>query len=100
MPDYSSDLFALQTTILTLIGPFLETILKPPKAPSPDKGPRPIQSKRSPFVFNFFKVQPTKPDETKELTLLIFFGTVRLFCNVSQSMLQNFDEKFEMCNIK
>ena len=33
-------LFFLQTTILTLLGPFLETILKPPKAPSPAKGPR------------------------------------------------------------
>ena len=48
MPNYSSDLFFLQTTILTLIGPlFLETILKPPEAKS-DQGK---QSKSSPFHF-------------------------------------------------
>ena len=71
MPDYSSDLFFLQTTILTLIGP-LFTILSQGK----------LYSKGSPLSIFTFSRKHTKPDVPKWSPLWIFFGTVRLFFEI------------------
>ena len=76
MPDYSSDLFFLQTTILTLIGP-LFTILRrapeasPPKANFTPKGP--------PFHFLLFQGNIQNRTCPKGPPFVLFFGTVRLF---------------------
>ena len=76
MPDYSSDFFFLQTTILTLIGP-LFTILR--RAPEAKSAQGKLYSKGSPLSFFTFSRKHTKPDVPKGSPLWIFFGTVRLF---------------------
>ena len=76
MPDYSSDLFFLQTTILTLIGPLFTILRRAPEAKS-------AQGKRTPKgpPFHFLLFQGNIQNRTcpKGPPLWIFFGTVRHF---------------------
>ena len=61
---------------------FLETILKPPKAPSPSKGPKQTECKGSPFQFLLFQGNLQNRTGLKSPPFDFFFGTVRLFSKI------------------
>ena len=72
MPDYSSDCFFLQTTILTLIGPLFRNNLETAWAPEAKSGQGRLSPKGPPFHFFTFSRKPTKPDVPKGFPLWIF----------------------------
>ena len=78
MPDYSSDLFFLQTTDLTLKGPLFIEATKTTEAKSG-------QQKRSPKgrPFHFLLIQGNLQSRTSlKCPPLDFFGTVPLFLKI------------------
>ena len=78
MLDYSSDLFFLQTTILTLIGPLFRNNPETTWVPEAKSGQGRLRPKGPPFHFFTFSRKPTKPDVPKGSTFGFFFGTVWL----------------------
>ena len=83
MPDYSSDCFFLQTTILTLIGPLFRNnpgTTKPSEAKSRQGK---LSPKGSSFHFSLFQGNLQNRTCLKG-PLWIFFGTVQLFSKTPQ----------------
>ena len=94
MPDYSSDLFFLQTTILTLIGP-LFTILNSAQSTWGQVRPRQTLPQRVPLSFFTFSGKHTKPDVPKGSPFGFFSELCDFFSKIFFSKNFFFENKTE-----
>ena len=79
MPDYCSDLFFLQTTDLTLIGPLFTETTKTTKAKS---GQRKLSAKGPHFIFYFFKRNLQNRTRLKVTLLDVFRHCATFFAKI------------------